>query len=351
MRDLMMKGQLELPAKELFLANFGPEAAKLLSQMFRALWLNYLANEGGISGPYWLEKFANVKTFNNIIRILSDNNWVICVTSSAAKFSSITLNVNKLLSYVSPDELTYIRAKHKYAKYLLTCDLDDSYDDLVRINGAIKVTGLNRPGMAQSAKTQFYYDAEFANPFKDAIIRNVNKGMSKVREMYSTMTFNNADYDAVATEIVEDLLSQPQMFNMGANYLDSRGRAIKAGLAKIANPIGFKDFRAMMTIPADKRNVATLAGLEAIYLFIAELNGYKAGTVSGKLQFGKDCYESRTLPEFNDSTVYEIIWLNRLYNEVENFLIVIEINMLEAHFKEPLTNYYWSVPIELDASA
>ena len=91
-------------------------------------------------------------------------------------------------------------------------------------------------------------------------------------------------------------------------------------------------------------NIETTKMLETVYRFIAELNGYKSGTVSGKTQFGKECYANRTLPELSDDSTHEIIWLERLYD------ITMRFHMHLAEGGEPRA-FHWDVPIELDASA
>lgn len=85
------------------------------------------------------------------------------------------------------------------------------------------------------------------------------------------------------------------------------------------------------------RKLATTAGYYAILLFVAELNGYKSGTVEGKTAFGHKCWLKETQPH----EVHERIWANRLYTELYGFSIA-------QMSGEP---FYWSVPIELDASA
>jgi hypothetical protein len=85
------------------------------------------------------------------------------------------------------------------------------------------------------------------------------------------------------------------------------------------------------------RKIATKIGQEAIFLFIAELNGYKVGTTDGKLEFGKKCWVAGARPH----DPQELIWAERLYKELYGY----EIALLEGK------DYYWSVPIELDVAA
>lgn len=84
--------------------------------------------------------------------------------------------------------------------------------------------------------------------------------------------------------------------------------------------------------------------INSVYMFIAELQGYKQGTVQEKILFGKDCYRNGTLPEETPDDLHEIIWLQRLYKELEALFLYAEIN-------GTMEDYHWQVPIELDASA
>lgn len=84
--------------------------------------------------------------------------------------------------------------------------------------------------------------------------------------------------------------------------------------------------------------------VEAVYLFIAELLGYKIGTVTGKLEYGRKAYAERTLPEAEGDDLHERIWLERLYAELDSLTIwLLEDNDIE--------DYFWEVPLEADASA
>lgn len=85
------------------------------------------------------------------------------------------------------------------------------------------------------------------------------------------------------------------------------------------------------------RKLATVAGYNAILLFVAELNGYRSGTVEDKTAFGHKCWLDGAQPH----EVHERIWANRLYTELYGFTIA----------QMGGEDFYWSVPIELDASA
>ena len=91
-------------------------------------------------------------------------------------------------------------------------------------------------------------------------------------------------------------------------------------------------------------NTMTDEAVEAVYLFIGELHGYKRGTVEDKLEFGKKCFKDRTLPAAEGDDLHERIWLERLYDELS------ELNMYKWA-NGTYEGFHWSVPLELDASA
>lgn len=77
-----------------------------------------------------------------------------------------------------------------------------------------------------------------------------------------------------------------------------------------------------------------------VYLFVAELNGYRRGTWEEKAQFGKECYRNRVLPAKTNDDLNEYIWLKRIYKEMDKYQ-----RCGDKRF------FHWSVPIEVDASA
>lgn len=80
--------------------------------------------------------------------------------------------------------------------------------------------------------------------------------------------------------------------------------------------------------------------IDAVHLFIAEILGYKRGTVQGKLEFGRKAEQERTIKGSLD----ERIWLERLYEEL--FKLRVHESVHGSY-----EGFHWSVPIELDASA
>lgn len=131
---------------------------------------------------------------------------------------------------------------------------------------------------------------------------------------------------------------------------------------------------------------ATNNGTEAVFLFIAELLGYRSGTETGKIAFGKQAYveskihdldytanvtpdmtEEERLAEIDRaekhrSEAHENIWLQRLYKDLDNIYgieftanihkaKVIAGKLFDSVFTQPAPHKQWTVPIELDAGA
>lgn len=340
MREQILNGKLELPSKESFYDNF--TRANVIERMFISMWHAYLHSKSTVNLAYWSKELEHPVEFNQALKILSDSSWIISHSIPARNWAEAELNEDKLLQFVSVEELANVRAKFKFAKYIPSF-MESKHATLTRMNGKVKRTGLTRYGLKASASSPFQYDLDYLNKYKDSIILNTNKGMQKVRNQFPDMRSDSASYDAIAASIVEHLATNPETYTMGSNYSDSRGRSIKEGLSKVANPIGYKDFRSLLVIPKEYRNLATDKGATAIYLFIAELLGFKGGTPVDKELFGVECYKARKLHELNlaneadRSELHENIWLERLYSELDMF--------------HSTNEHYWSTPVELDASA
>lgn len=344
MREQILNGKLELPSKEQFYDNF--TRANIIERMFISMWHAYLHSKSAVSLAYWSKEFEHPVEFNQALKVLSDSNWIISHSIPARNWAEAELNEDKLLQFVSVEELADVRAKFKFAKYL-PCFMESKHATLTRMNGKVKRTGLTRYGLKASASSPFQYDVDYLSKYEDTIIQNTNKGMQKVRNQFPDMRSDSASYDAIATSIVEHLTINPETYTMGSNYSDPRGRSVKEGLSKVFNPIGYKDARSLLVIPEAYRNLATDKGATAIYLFIAELLGFKGGTPVDKELYGVECYKARKLHtldlsnESDRSELHENMWLSRLYDELDCF------------YTSETTGipHYWSTPVELDASA
>jgi hypothetical protein len=112
---------------------------------------------------------------------------------------------------------------------------------------------------------------------------------------------------------------------------------------------------------------ATMNGVNANFLFIAELNGYKSGpSMEDKTAYGMQCWlESKYLNldldvEEERKSMYENIWLERIYSDLDK---AFSLDSIDGEIKKAMYNaglevtleldetHQWIVPIELDAGA
>lgn len=320
-----------------------PRAYAELQKMFTAMWNTYLAKgaTGTISLPYWAKRVKSPKLMNIALAMLSEAGYITVSTQPNRNWSEASLSEAKLLSYVTVEELASIRKQFKWNKYLLTqSDVNPSCANLTRMNGVTSNTGLSRPGFAKTAQTNFQFDTLTMQNHYEGVIALINKGIEETLTKYPSLRDDLANYGEVGKEVVDTYIYNDGTYNSGNRVSDSRGRNIAGYLNKIGNPVGYKVMRSLLVIPEENRQIATNKGLAAKYLFIAELVGYRSGTIEGKLAFGKECYKKRTLPNPEDlEELPEYIWLDRLYKDVDGY------------YERGWSEYYWTVPVEADASA
>lgn len=319
-----------------------------IQNMWNAMWHAYLqkGNKGTISLPYWAQRIQHPKLMNIALKMLSNKGYIIASMQPHRNWSEVRINEDKLLTLVSAEELASIRKHYKWSHYLLTYTNSiniDKWAKATRINGTVRDTGHNMRGFAKASQTIFEFDTTTMAKYYDSVVKLVNYGIEKTLQHYPKLRKDMANYSEIGKEIVDTYINCPNIYNAGYRYNDSRGRDISGMLNKIGNPIGFKIMRSLLIIPEDKRQKATRKGLLAKYLFIAELMGYKSGTVFGKIRHGIKCYQIKAFHDIDISTdeglkeLPENIWLERLYADID------------AYYINP--SYKWIVPIELDMSA
>jgi hypothetical protein len=359
------QGKLSFPVEVLDLIK---EPTQLMESMWKNLWTNYLKNKSTISTTYWYDKFEDPKVFNQFLKNLSDAGWINSIVVPARHWAEIELVEAKLLEVVPQEVITNIRKAIKFNKYKLEYKPNIAAANLTKQNGRVLDTGLTRNGFATTGTNSFKYDTDYLYKYYDAIVMNVTKSMRKVAEIHELVE-DGADYNSISKDIVDYHMYSEEEFTLGANYNDSRGRAISNALKKVFNPIGFKDARALLINPATLVPTNSFkearAYTHAIYLFIAELNGTKfCDSEQDKARIGKEMYKNRELPKLDcqevltsfmtddevtaeiaradhdRSELHELIWLERLYDELDAFF--------SRNTDEPFYSY---VPIELDASA
>lgn len=239
---------LSLPNYDLITKNLSIEEIDTAERFWTALWGVYTRNKGTTSLIYWTEKMGCAKAMNKVLLILKD--YVKSIVVPERNWAEVQLDEDKLLELFSIQELTHYRKERKLGKYLP--EFKEVFKpDLVRVNGKVNKSGLVREGFMKACNTQYYFDTALLNKYKKQVTDNTNKGMTKMRQMYPDIDVDDASYDVIAESIVDHLANEPALMTQGESYLDSRGRAIKGSLSKLCNPIGYKDFRSLLTIPRD----------------------------------------------------------------------------------------------------
>jgi len=372
-REMMFSGNLYMPKIAKIKQVFGHTVYEEVERMFEAMWYAYLkqGTKGTISLPYWAQRIKNVKAMNVALKLLSTAGWIETNVQPINNWGEAQLCEKKLLQFMDKTELASIRKSIKFSKYVLNNEAEATKNNLVRINGRTRSTGLVREGFRKTSNVQFQFDIEKMVEYKYEIVALINKGIDKMMIRFPQIKNDLAHYGNVGEEIIEHYIWDEGKYTAGQNKIDSRGRNISGMLNKIGNPIGFKIMRSLLVLPEAVRNTATPAGLRNKYLFIAELLGYKNGNVAGKVNFGRRAYLNKKLldldlPEDMDD-LFENIWLERMYEEIDYVLNIAkdwkkktamarfnkgQLSMTATAKKiETFIGNKWYVPTEIDASA
>lgn len=235
----------ELPERDNLAKVLSKKHFKLARKFWKALVSHYIRNKGTTSLPYWSEKFDDPMAFNALLYVL--RGWINSSVLPERNWAEVGVNEKTLIEVFGIEELVRIRTEEKLAKYTPKFRIDET-TDMVKIQGEIAHTGLVREGFAKASATQYYYDVEAMRKYRQGITKDVTKGMAKMRERWPNY-YDDVAYDVVSEQIVNQLSKHPELFTMEGNVSDSRGRSIKTCLKRVGNPIGFKSFRALLTIP------------------------------------------------------------------------------------------------------
>ena len=247
MREEIMEGKLDYPGFVILLKYM--DQMEDINAFWKAIWLNYLSGND-TNGINWYEKLG-CKLYNELMVNLSHHKWIESNSLTGRKWLSVNINTDKLLEFVSVDELTEVKVKYKCSKYLLECKESKS-SMLVRQNGRTKRTGLVREGFRDSGNTEFGYDVAKLQQYESAVIKNLTKSMDKIRAFYPEMKSEEYSYDKVVVGIYDYHVDNPyETYTTGQCISDSRGRAISQSLKKVMNPISSKDARASLVITYD----------------------------------------------------------------------------------------------------
>jgi hypothetical protein len=335
-RTDILSGDITLPQQIIELV--GTQYSEEMNSMFDAIVHAFIKNEGSVSAPYWSDRFNNKKVFNTFLLHLSKAGWITTTVEPHRNWAEISFNSNKLLKWVSKEEITTMREIIKLKKYLLEHVSYGNTSKTTKTPKGVKVVGHTRKGINKHTNSHLQFDTVMMYKYQDAITLNTTKGIRTLKLDHSLFT-DKAHYEAIASACIQYYIEHPYAtYTLGTAISDSRGRAIYSCTSKVFNPIGFKDARALMvTAPT----VLTERAIERIQLAVAELLGDKSTTVLAKRAVGFKAINNSTLLDLDLDTeegrkdLHNNIWLERIY----------------ANWKEYPVTKQWIVPIELDQSA
>lgn len=318
----IMEGKLSFPPQILKLMEFSEEEKGIVEEYWGALWHSFL-NEEGVNGLYWGERFRESgmeKKYIHLNYYLERLLWTSMEISN--EFCLVRLNEDKILKWVSKDELHNVRKEYKFAHYRMRYS-KRGQSDVVKIGNGIKKTGIVRKGFQKAGRNKFYYDEKAIRKFKKQIYKEVTKKLiSGIKDI---------DYKQVVKELLDWYsVEDDRIFSLGANTSDSRGRAIFDCTKRVFNPVSHKTARAVLEMPEAVK--LTEDGWNNVYLFVAELNHVKAKTWEDKIEQGKEYAERRKTSSKCD--LHERIWLYRIYENIDKYAV-----------------RGWYVPIEIDVQA
>ena len=377
----ILVGRLQMPNIHDMVGVYGTAVYKQIESMFKAMWDAYLTKgpDTAVSLPYWAKRINHPKAMNQALKLLSNHGWITVSTRPNNNWSEAYINESKLLTYVSKQQLDQVRMYNKFNKYKLEFhNLDQDFGaNKMKINGKLYQVPKSCNGFAKAGKVPFQYDTLALQNNFSTVLTEVNKGIENMIMDYPEIIDDHANYREIGTAIVESLIYEEGTYNAGPRTSDPRHRNNAGYLNKVANPVGFKVMRSLLTIPEEYRNECTSKGLRNKYLFIAELVGFKSGSAKAKEQFGRTAYYNATLTHSD----VENIWLERLYMDLNNAFdgkfesiryqrhlkiqeykagsawhqvrvpaMIDELVSLENKIITQST-YKWQVPIEIDMSA
>ena len=323
-REEILNGIISFPNQIMEIINPEPNIKELILDFWEALVNNFML-EKTVDTILWYNKINNKDIFNILLYHLSKSGWIDVITEM--NYSCIELRKEKILKWVTDEEIQNIRFRNKFIKYRYKYEPSE-ISTLVKINGSIKETGLVREGFRLAGTHKFKLDCKYLHQLFDDIQNNIFHGLKP--------TEKDISYDEVGKELLNFYSVANDDFNLNKCLIDSRGRAIYQCTKKIFNPISSKDCRAMIKLEPTK---LTKEGEKNVYLFIAELLSLKAKTIDEKIELGRDAYKHGTYPNItrdeNNKVVYgedsyKHIWLDRLYYNLDK-------------------PNEWTVPIEIDA--
>lgn len=230
------QGTLQMPTITNFSKTFGPDVTEQVSKMFNALWRAYVKKgqhltpkgeyTNAVSMPYWAKRIANPKAHNIALRVLSKAGWITVATRPNNNWSEAWLNEDKLLKYVTQQDLTYMRLHNKFKGVILeNVPADETAcASVTKVRGTKLNTGITRNGFAKASNVEFQFDTATMQEYKDVVKDAINKGIVKMINKYPQIANDYANYKELGAEVVDAYISTPSTYRPGKRSNDPRGR-------------------------------------------------------------------------------------------------------------------------------
>lgn len=313
-----MELNLELPCLDNYLESDEDVAIDLLNALFYRVTYNMPST----SLVYWLDKFSNHKQGNRMILALADAGVI--KTTIDYNYAEIEMSKEWLLTNYTQQELDELILSNKLNKYLPLQTAKKITSNQAKLESGIKPNGITRPGFAKASTHKFKYDTEMMKVYRDEIVQFSIKAMVKMEEKLerSLRIPEGHDYGSIIEKAIDLIIAnKDEEYILGQMIMDSRGRAIYEALKTIFNPISNKMARALVVAPKQR---VLAKDIDNAYLFIAELYHGFNPDIPAKILQGKECYANRSLLDLDTTTehglddLFENIWLERLYNELDS---------------------------------
>lgn len=293
------------------------------AEMLNGLFYRVTYDMGPTSQIFWLDKFSNHRQGNRMILRLVEEG--IINTTVKHNYAEIELNQSWLVSEYTQDGLDALILENKLNKYLPinANQKKPLVANQVKSVSGIKATGLVRKGFAEAGHHTFKYDIDKLIKYKAEIVKFSVKSMEKMElKLHRSLRIPAGyDYGSIIEKAIDVIIANPEWeYILGELLLDSRGRAIYECLKKVFNPIANKMARALVVAPPE---TALMSSRNNAYLFIAELYHGFIADIPTKIAKGKECYKNKLYHTLDTTTekglddLYENIWLERLYEELD----------------------------------
>lgn len=333
-RSQILRGELKFPEQIMTIMGVDDTQRANIQMFWDNIWVNYL-REKPCDTLTWFEMFTP-NFFNTLLLHLSRSGWISSIIEN--NYANIHLNEEKLLKWVSKEELRNLKYTYKFNKYRLK-KTKSELADVVQINGQHRPTGLHRYGFMKAGNNVFKYDTSYLLKYLPEITDNIKKGLGP--------TSKDISYQEINDELLNWYSVDGTEYTLGNCLIDSRGRSIFQCSKKIFNPVSCKDARALLITKPQK---LTVDGVKVVFAAIAELLGYRGKNIEDKIKFGEASYILRTLPDIeemrakqNYDDLHVRIWLERIYDnlsDIDNWVVPIEMDALASviQFIGVLTN-------------